>query len=194
MVFIHETADVSKEAKIGKETNIWHQAQVRENAVIGENCNIGKGVYIDFGVKIGNNCKLQNYVSIYHGVSIEDEVFIGPSATFTNDLYPRAFIWGEEKVSKTLIKKGASIGANSTIISGITIGKFAMIGAGSVVTKSVPDHALVCGNPARIKGFICECGVKIGDWEEEKDCMKGICNSCDKEILIDKKYFKILEK
>ena len=194
MVFIHETADVSKEAKIGKETNIWHQAQVRENAEIGENCNIGKGVYIDFGVKIGNNCKIQNYVSVYHGVSIEDEVFIGPSATFTNDLYPRAFIWGEEKVSKTLIKKGASIGANSTIISGIMIGKFAMIGAGSVVTKNVPDHALVCGNPARIKGFVCECGMKIGGWKEEKDCMKETCKSCDKEISIDKKYFKVLEK
>ncbi|PKP54474.1 MAG: N-acetyltransferase [Candidatus Altiarchaeales archaeon HGW-Altiarchaeales-3] len=158
MTSIHKTAEVSKEAKIGKGTGIWHQAQVRENAEIGENCNIGKGVYVDFGVKIGNNCKIQNYVSIYHGVEIEDDVFIGPSVTFTNDLYPRAFIWNEEKVSRTRVKKGASIGANSTIICGITIGEYAMIGAGSVVTKDVPDNALVYGNPAKIKGCVSKDG------------------------------------
>jgi len=192
MIFIHPTAEVSKEAKIGEGTKIWHQAQIRENAEIGENCNIGKGVYIDFGVKIGNNCKIQNYVSIYHGVTIEDNVFIGPSVTFTNDLYPRAYIWNEEKVSKTLVKKGASIGANSTIICGITIGRFAMVGAGSVVTKDVPDYALVYGNPAKIQGFVCECGRKIVKFEEEKEgnFVKGVCELCKKEIFINKKYFK----
>jgi len=190
MVSIHETADVSKQAKIGKGTKIWHQAQVRENAKIGENCNIGKGVYIDFDVKIGNNCKIQNYVSIYCGVAVEDDVFIGPSVTFTNDLYPRAFIWNDEKVVSTLVKKGASIGANATIICGITIGKYAIIGAGSVVTKDVPNHGLVYGNPAELKGFVCECGRKLDEHKEEKNYVKGICKFCNKEILIDKENFK----
>lgn len=195
MIYVHPRAEVSNQAKIGSGTKIWHHAQIRENAEIGRNCNIGKGVYIDFGVKIGNNCKIQNYVSIYHGVTVEDDVFIGPSVTFTNDLYPRAFIWSEEKVSKTIVKRGASIGANSTIICGITIGKFAMIGAGSVVTKDVPSYALVYGNPAKINGFVCECGRKIEKFEESKDdFVKGICKFCKKEILINKEDFKRWKK
>ncbi|CEG11061.1 UDP-2-acetamido-3-amino-2, 3-dideoxy-D-glucuronate N-acetyltransferase [groundwater metagenome] len=192
MIFIHPTAEVSEKTKIGDGTKIWHHAQIREKTEIGENCNIGKGVYVDLNVKIGNGCKIQNYVSIYHGVCLEDDVFVGPSVTFTNDLYPRAFIWSEEKVSKTLIKKGSSIGANSTIICGITIGKFAMIGAGSVVTKDVPDYALVYGNPAKINGFVCECGRKIDKFEkdEKDDFVKGMCKFCKKEIFINKNDFK----
>ena len=194
MIFIHPTAEVSNKAKIGDGTKIWHHAQISENAEIGENCNIGKGVYIDFGVKIGSNCKIQNYVSIYHGVVIEDDVFIGPSVTFTNDLYPRAFIWSEEKASKTLIKKGASIGANSTIICGITIGKFAMIGAGSVVTKEVHDYVLAYGNPAKITGFVCECGRKLEKFEDDNkdNFVKGVCKFCKKEILINKENLNLL--
>lgn len=164
---IHETADVSNKANIGKNTKIWHQAQVRENVKIGENCIIGKNVYIDFGVEIGDNVKIQNNSSIYHGSKIEDGVFIGPHVILTNDKTPRAINpdgtlktdhdWEE---GKTLIKKGASIGAGSIILPDTTIGEFAMIGAGSVVTKDVPDYCLTYGNPAEIKGKVCKCGKK----------------------------------
>jgi UDP-2-acetamido-3-amino-2,3-dideoxy-glucuronate N-acetyltransferase len=157
---IHKTAEVSEKAKIGKGTRIWHQAQVREGAKLGGNCNIGKGVYIDFDVEIGNNCKIQNYASVYHGAIVGDEVFIGPGAVLTNDKNPRAFIWNEEKVGKIIIRKGASIGANATIVCGVEIGEYAMIGAGAVVTKDVPAYALVVGNPAKVIGKVNKEGVK----------------------------------
>jgi UDP-2-acetamido-3-amino-2,3-dideoxy-glucuronate N-acetyltransferase len=158
----HETAEVHDKANVGENTKIWNHAQVREDAVIGKNCNFGKNVYIDFGVRIGDNVKIQNNVSVWHGVTIENDVFIGPSVVFTNDLRPRAFIWNPERVAKTTIKQGASIGANATIICGErTIGKYAMVGAGSVVTKDVPDYGLVIGNPARLVGYVCVCGQKL---------------------------------
>jgi len=160
-VYIHPTADVSPKALIGSGTKIWHQSQVREHVRIGRNCILGKNVYVDTSVSIGDNVKLQNNVNVYHGVTIEDDVFVGPNATFTNDIYPRAKIWSDERVVKTLVKRGASIGANSTIVCGNTIGEYAMVGAGSVVTKDVPDHALVCGNPARIIGHVCDCGMRL---------------------------------
>ncbi len=159
-VRIHPTADVSKDAIIGEGTSIWNQAQVRERAILGTKCNISKDVYIDFDVVIGNNVKIQNGVSVYHGVEIEDDVFLGPHMTFTNDLFPRAFI-SDFKVYKTLVKKGASIGAHATIICGTTIGEYAMIGSGTVVTKDVPDFALVVGNPGRIIGFVGKPGQKL---------------------------------
>ena len=159
-VFIHVTAEVSESADIGENTKIWNLAQVREGAKIGENCVISKNVYIDTGVEIGNNVKIQNNVNVYHGVTIEDDVFLGPSMTFTNDLFPRA-CRPDWKITKTLVKKGASIGANATIICGVTIGKYAMVGAGSVVTKDVPPHTLVVGNPARKQSYVCECGIPL---------------------------------
>jgi len=174
---IHETADVSPKAKIGKNTKIWHQAQIREGAEVGENCIIGKNVYIDFDVKIGSNVKLQNNVCVYHGVTIEDDVFVGPGVCFTNDLYPRAKIWNPGRVIKTLVKKGASIGANSTIICGHTIGKNAMIGAGSVITKDVPAHALAYGNPASVRGYVCACGAKL-----KKKGKALFCPGCKLEV------------
>ena len=158
--YAHPTAIVESEA-IGEGTKIWHFAHVRQGSKIGKNCNIGKSVYIDIGAEIGNNVKIQNFVSVYKGVTIEDDVFVGPSATFTNDLYPRAFIWDEEHVVPTLICKGASIGANATLVCGITVGEYAMIGAGSVVAEDVPPFALILGNPGRQKGWVCYCGQRL---------------------------------
>ena len=158
--FKHPTAVVESDA-IGDGTQIWHFAHIREGAVLGTDCNVGKGVYVDTDVRIGNNVKVQNFVSIYRGVVIGDDVFVGPSVTFTNDLYPRAFIWDDGKIVPTSVKKGASIGANSTILCGITIGAYAMIGAGSTVTKDVLLFGLVYGNPARLHGFVCYCGRKL---------------------------------
>jgi len=169
-VFIHKTAEVSDKAQIGKGTKIWNLAQVRENASIGENCILSKNVYVDFDVKIGNGVKLQNNVNVYHGVELEDDVFIGPSATFTNDMYPRAFI-SDFEVSKTTVKKGASIGANATIVCGKVIGRYAMVGSGSVITKDVKDFNLVVGNPGRVIGYVCKCGCRL---DESLQC--PVCN------------------
>lgn len=170
-VFKHDSAIIEDNVSIGKGTKIWVNAQIRKGAKIGENCVISKDTFIDFDVRIGNECKVQNGVSIYHGVTIEDRVFIGPNVAFTNDLYPRAFSKNWE-VTETLIREGASIGANSTIVCGVVLGKYCMIGSGSVVTKDVPEYALVVGNPARIMGYVCECGTKL-----DENCY---CNTCDK--------------
>ena len=167
--FVHETAEVSEKADIGKGTKLWNQVQVREGASIGEDCVISKNAYIDKDVKIGNRVKIQNNANVYCGVTIEDDVFCGPSMTFTNDMYPRAFS-KDWKVSKTTIKKGASIGANVTVRCGIVVGEYAMIGAGSVVTKDVKPYALVIGNPARHVGWVCECGHILNE--------DGMCTEC----------------
>lgn len=161
-VFIHPTADVSSQAEIDENTKIWNNAQVREKAKIGKNCIISKNAYIDTGVTIGNNVKIQNNVNVYNGVTIEDDVFCGPSMTFTNDLYPRAFNQDWE-ITKTLVKKGASIGANATIVCGVVIGEYSLIGSGSVVTKDVEPYSLVVGNPARKIAEVCKCGRKLVD-------------------------------
>ncbi len=152
---------VDDRASIGAGTKIWHHAQIREYAEIGRNCNIGKDVYIDFGVKMGDRVKIQNHVSIYHGVEIKDDVFIGPSATFTNDKHPRAWLWDGDRLCRTKVERGVSIGANATIVCGIILGRYCIIGAGSVVTKDVPPHALVLGNPGKTVGFVCECGERL---------------------------------
>ena len=178
-IFIHSSAEVSEDSKIGQGTKIWVNAQVREKSVIGENCVIGKDTYIDINVRIGNRTKIQNGVSIFHGVELEDDVFIGPNAAFTNDCFPRAFSksWA---ILPTKVKQGASVGANATVICGITIGRYAMIGAGSVVTKDVVPHALVAGNPARQIGWVCKCGHRLNSDYQCKSCgenYEGLTNA-----------------
>ncbi|MFH0835484.1 MAG: acyltransferase [Candidatus Micrarchaeota archaeon] len=180
IVKVHPTADVSPQAKIGEGTKIWNQAQVRENCEIGRDCNIGKDVYIDFDVKIGNRVKIQNGVSVYHGVVIEDDVFLGPHCITTNDLFPRSWV-SEFAVHKTLIKKGASIGAGAILVCGITVGEYAMVGAGAVVTKDVPAYALVVGNPARLIGFVCKCGQRVSEGMKEGNSVVFTCKKCNKE-------------
>jgi len=191
---IHESAYI-EDAVIGEGTNIWHFVHVRKGAKIGRKCNIGKGVYIDINVTIGDNCKIQNFATIYQGVTIGNNVFIGPHACFTNDLYPRAFIWNEDRLEKTVVRDGASIGANSTIIAGVTIGRYAMVGAGAVVTGDVPDYGLVIGNPARLRGFVCKCGFKLREIIKEDEKVAVFrCSKCGEEIEIDKTvYGKVIE-
>jgi UDP-2-acetamido-3-amino-2,3-dideoxy-glucuronate N-acetyltransferase len=162
-VFIHPTAIIDENCKIGSETKIWHFSHILSNSFIGERCNIGQNVVIGPDVVIGKNCKIQNNVSVYKGVTLEDGVFCGPSMVFTNIYNPRAEIGKMDQIRPTLVKKGASIGANATIICGSTIGRYAFVGAGAVVTKNVPDYALVVGNPARQVGWMCECGEKLND-------------------------------
>lgn len=162
-VFIHETACADVGAKIGEGTHIWHFCHVRESAVIGSECNIGQNVYIDAHVRIGNRCKIQNNVSVYTHVTLEDEVFCGPGVVFTNVYNPRAAIKKMDQARPTLVCRGATLGANCTIVCGVTIGRYALVGAGSVITRDVPDHALVYGCPGRRRGWVCECGEKLND-------------------------------
>lgn len=159
-VFIHPTANVDARAEIGEGTKIWINVQIREGAKIGRDCIISKDVYIDHAVSIGNGCKVQNSVSVYNGVTIEDDVFVGPNASFTNDKVPRANN-PEWKITPTLVRRGASIGANATIVCGTVIGEYAMIAAGAVVTKDVEPHALMMGNPARRVGYVDEAGNRL---------------------------------
>jgi len=176
VVRIHETAEVSPQADIGEGTSIWHQAQVRERVRIGRNCILGKGVYVDFDVTMGDNCKLQNGVYVYHPAVLEDGVFLGPGVIVTNDKMPRAVnpdgtlkADADWEVGPVTIRQGAAVGARAVILPNVTIGAWAMVGAGAVVTKDVPDHGLVVGNPARLIGYVCRCGRRL---------VEGYCEHC----------------
>lgn len=160
-VRIHPTASIDSDAKIGSGTTVWINVQIREKSTVGKNCVLSKDVYIDRNVSIGDECKIQNSVSIYDGVTIENQVFVGPNASFTNDKVPRAFN-SDWTITKTLVKHGASLGANCTIICGVVIGEYAMVAAGAVVTKDIPPYTLVAGNPARAVANIDKLGNKIG--------------------------------
>jgi UDP-2-acetamido-3-amino-2,3-dideoxy-glucuronate N-acetyltransferase len=176
--YINEAAVIDVPCRIGKDTKVWHFSHIMRGADIGERCNIGQNVVVSPGVKIGNNVKIQNNVSVYEGVILEDDVFCGPSMVFTNVINPRSRISRKHEYKKTLVKKGASIGANSTIVCGNIIGRYAFIGAGAVVTKDVPDYALAVGNPARIAGWICECGHRLTFNENAASC-----SACGKQYI-----------
>lgn len=161
--FVHESSYVDDDVVIGDDTKIWHFCHVQSGVRIGEGCSLGQNVNVGSNVRIGNGVKVQNNVSIYEGVELEDGVFCGPSCVFTNDLTPRArYPKGSTNYKRTLVREGATVGANATIVCGHAIGKNAMVAAGAVVTKDVPDHALVAGVPARQLGWVCECGERLG--------------------------------
>jgi UDP-2-acetamido-3-amino-2,3-dideoxy-glucuronate N-acetyltransferase len=171
--FVHPTSIVDEKVKIGRGTKIWHFSHMLTNSKIGENCNIGQNVVIGPGVDIGKGCKIQNNVSIFKGITLEDGVFCGPSMVFTNIYNPRAEIGKMDQVRPTSVKKGATIGANATIVCGITLGRYCFIGAGAVVNKNIPDFALVVGNPAKQIGWACKCGERLS---EDLECL-----ACDKK-------------
>lgn len=173
---VHDTAIVESGAEIGSGTCIWHHAHVRAGAFIGENCVVGKNVYVDANVRIGNGCKLQNNVSMYDGLTIGDDVFVGPSATFTNDLVPRAFN-SHWTITPTTVERGASIGANATIVCGVTLGQYCMVAAGATVTRDVLPYELVAGTPARRLGWVCGCGAVLTRASAPPD--RFVCAECD---------------
>lgn len=169
--YVHPSSIIDEDVKIGEGTKIWCFCHIQSGARIGEGCSLGQNVNISNNVKVGKGCKIQNNVSLYEGVELEDDVFCGPSCVFTNDLTPRAkYPKGRASYKKTLIKQGASIGANATVVCGNTIGEWSMIAAGAVVTSRVKAHALMIGAPARLRGWVCECGNKLTD--------DLVCNRC----------------
>lgn len=177
--FIHESSYVDEPCEIGEGTKIWHFSHIMSNCTIGHHCNIGQNVVISPNVVIGNNVKIQNNVSVYTGVVCEDDVFLGPSCVFTNVINPRSFLERKNEYRKTTVKRGASIGANATVVCGHDIGKYAFIGAGCVVTKNIPDYALVVGNPSKIIGYVCKCGNRL-----EFNNNNAVCQSCSQEYTM----------
>lgn len=184
--FVHETSYIDSDVEIGDGTKVWHFCHVQSGVRIGQNCSFGQNVNIGYNVIIGNNCKVQNNVSIYEGVLLDDYVFCGPSCVFTNDLTPRAkFPKGREHYVKTRVKEGASIGANATVVCGVTIGEWAMVAAGAVVTKDVQSHALVVGIPARQRGWVCECGNILNE--------RLVCSCCGRTYRITDEGLECLD-
>lgn len=173
--FVHESSYVDEGCEIGEGTKIWYFSHIMRGCKIGRHCNIGQNVLIGSGVVLGDGVKIQNNVSVYTGVVCEDGVFLGPSCVFTNVINPRAFIERKHEFRDTVIKKGASIGANATIVCGHNVGRYAFVGAGAVVTRDVPDYAVVYGNPARVQGYVCQCGVGISF-----DGGHAVCPACGK--------------
>ncbi|MGH2346589.1 MAG: acyltransferase [Chloroflexota bacterium] len=192
-VRIHPTAEVSPQAQIGPSTRIWSGVQIREGVKIGGECILGKGVYIDFEVSVGSRCKIQNNTSVFHGATLEDGVFLGPHCCITNDRHPRAITpegklkdYDDWEVGRTLLRYGCAVGAGSIILPGVTIGRFALVGAGAVVTRSVPAYGLVVGNPARLLGYVCACGGRLsfGETSAGATGQEGRCARCERETVL----------
>lgn len=175
--FAHESSYIDEGAEIGSGTKVWHFCHIMSRSRIGERCNIGQNVLVSPDVTIGNNVKIQNNVSLYTGVIVEDDVFLGPSMVFTNVINPRSHVNRKNEFMTTLVRKGASIGANATVVCGVTLGCYSFVGAGSVVTHDVPDYALVYGSPAHIRGWMCQCGEQLTFTSQDGD-EKAVCQSC----------------
>ena len=176
-VRIHPSATIDEGCTIGAGTSIWHYCHVMTGARIGERCSLGQNVFVARDVIVGNNAKIQNNVSLYEGVELEDDVFCGPSMVFTNVINPRSHVSRKNEYRKTLVRRGATIGANATVLCGHTVGRYAFIGAGAVVTRDVPDYALVVGNPGRVTGWMCDCGVKLASGATPPAA--ATCSACE---------------
>lgn len=186
---IHPSACISDRAQVGVGTSIWQNCIIMDQVVIGEHCNLGANVFIESGVVIGNRVKIKNNIAIYSGVICEDDVFLGTNCVFTNVINPRSFISRKSEFKPTIVKKGASIGANATVICGHVIGEYALVGAGAVVTKDVPAYALVLGNPARLKGYVCKCGTTLG---REDDNL--YCSVCGNQYHLGKAGIEVIKE
>ena len=191
--YVHESSEVEESAQVGEGTKIWHFSHVMSGAVIGKNCVLSQNVFVGRDVHIGNGCKIQNNVSVYNGVTLEDNVFCGPSMVFTNVRNPRANVERKDEFTEIMVREGATLGANSTIVGSLkpprTIGRYAFVGAGAVVTKDVLDYALVIGNPARQIGWACECGEIVTKDIESKDRNILECNRCEQTYVHEGRSF-----
>lgn len=190
--FLHESSYLDEGAEIGSGTKIWHFCHVMAGARIGKNCNIGQNVFVAKDTIIGNNVKIQNNVSIYLGVIIEDDVFLGPSMVFTNVKNPRSHVERKNEFRTTRVRQGATIGANATVICGVALGRYSFVGAGAVITRDVPDYAMVYGNPGRIHGWMCQCGIRL-QFSKINDQEKAICLSCGKAYLKKGQSVRLME-
>jgi UDP-2-acetamido-3-amino-2,3-dideoxy-glucuronate N-acetyltransferase len=186
----HPTAIVDEGAIVGDGSHVWHWTHISGGARIGRGCSIGQNVFIANNVVIGNNCKIQNNVSVYDNVTLQDDVFCGPSMVFTNVLNPRSHVPRKHEYRDTLVKRGATLGANCTIICGVTLGTYAFVGAGAVVTKDVPDHALLVGNPARLAGWMCACGVKLASGTQPP--LHAACPACSTRYESDGRQLRMV--